>query len=107
MTITNYGIDSYRIYHHNVENSYGQTAVINCYKSGAYKGSLYFYKDGVSIPTSQKTSSGYLYLRFNEGRLRDMIETLRQEKPLYIGFNDVNLWGWLSTSNEPIGEEES
>ena len=107
MSITNYEIDSYRIYHHNEENSYGQTAVINCYKSSAFKGSLYFYKDSASIPPSSKTGSGYLYLRFGENRLRDMIETLRREKPLFIGFNDVNLWGWLSTSNEPVGEEES
>jgi len=93
--------------HYNEENSYGQTAVINCYKSGVYKGSLYFYKDSASVPTSSKTGSGYLYLRFNEARVQNMVETLRQEKPLYIGFNDSNLWGWLSTSNEPIGEEET
>ncbi len=42
MAITNYEIDSYRIYHHNEENSYGQTSVINCYMSESFKGSLYF-----------------------------------------------------------------
>lgn len=107
MAITNHEIDSYKIYHYNAENSYGQIAVINCYKNGSFKGSLYFYKDGETVPASKITSSGYLYLRFNEGSLQSMIETLRQEKPLYIGFNDSNSWGWLSTSTEPIGEEEA
>lgn len=106
MAITNHDIDSYRLYHYNEENSYGQVAVINCYKSGSFKGSLYFYKDSAQMPASV-ISGGYLYLRFREARLPEILETLREEKPLFIGFNDGNKWGWLSTSsNEPVGEEE-
>jgi len=107
MAITNYEINTYRVYQYNEDNTYGQTAVINCYMGNTYKGSLYFYKNSASIPASTKTGSGYLYLRFREGRFSEMVTTLREEKPLYIGFNDHNLWGWLSTSSEPIGEEES
>ena len=107
MAITNYEINTYRLYHFNVENSYGQTAVINCYHNNAFKGTLYFYKDGTTIPASQKTSSGYLYLRFHEARFSEMVDSLRLEKPLYMGFNDGNLWGWLASSNEPVGEEET
>ena len=106
MAITNYEIDTYMIYHMNVENSYGQSAVVNCFKGGAFKGTLYFYREGASIPASQKTSSGYLYLRFHEARYPEVVETLRHEKPLHIGFNDSNQWGWVATSSEPVGEEE-
>ena len=107
MAITNYSFDTYRIYHYNVDNTYGQTAVVNCYSGSSYKGSLYFYKDGVTPPASSKSASGYLYLRFNQNQFNDIITTLREEKPLTMGFNDVNLWGWVSTSQEPVGEEES
>ncbi|MFM2483309.1 hypothetical protein [Celerinatantimonas sp. YJH-8] len=106
MAITSYEIDNYRVYHYNQDNGYQQTAVINCYYDNAFKGSLYFYQEGASIPASSKTSAGYLYLRFSGSQLGSILDTLRQEKPLYIGFNDTNLWGGLSTSNEPIGEEE-
>lgn len=107
MAVTTYTIDAYRLYHFSESNANGQTAVITCFDNGAYKGSLYFYKEVISMPPSVKTSSGTLQLRFNERRFSEMVETFRQEKPLYINFNDATRCGWLSTSNEPIGEEES
>jgi len=107
MAITNYSFDTYRVYLYNSDNTYGQTGVINCYQGSTFRGSLYFYKDGASIPASSKTASGYLYLRFSEKQFNDIMTTLREEKPLNMGFNDGNKWGWVSTSQEPVGEEES
>lgn len=106
MAITNYSIDQYRIYHYNADNTYDQTAIINCFEGTTHRGTLYFYKDGATIPASSKIASGPLYLRFNENRYNEIIATLREEKPISIGFNDGNLWGWVTTSNEPVGEEE-
>ncbi|NVK63364.1 MAG: hypothetical protein HWE22_02205 [Flavobacteriales bacterium] len=107
MAITNHSFDTYRVYHYNADNTYGQTAVVNCYSGSSFKGSLYFYKEGASVPASSKTGSGYLYLRFSEKQFNEIITTLREEKPLNMGFNDSNNWGWVSTSQEPVGEEES
>lgn len=107
MAITNHAFDTYRIYHYNADNTYNQTAVVNCYSGSSYKGSLYFYQDGATVPNSSKSSSGYLYLRFSGSQFSEIIATLREEKPLTMGFNDGNLWGWVSTSQEPVGEEES
>ena len=106
MATTSAAFDTYRLYHYNADNTYGQTAVINCYSGSSFKGSLYFYKEGVTVPVSSKPGS-YIYLRFSEKQMSEIITTLREEKPLYIGFNDVNHWGWVSTSQEPVGEEES
>ena len=107
MATTQREIDKYVVQHLNEDNTYGQSAVINCYKSRSFKGSLYFYKEGTSIPASSKTSSGYLYLRFRHSELENLLDTLRQEKPLYIWFRDEDNWGGLKTSREPVGEEEA
>lgn len=107
MAITNYTIDAYSVYHYNEDNTYGQTAVVNCYQGATHRASLYFYKDGATIPASSKIASGPLYLRFKGIQFSEIMATLREEKPLSVGFNDLNLWGWVTTStNEPIGEQE-
>jgi len=101
-----YDINKYAITHHNEDHA-SLTGVIYCYYGNELKGYLYFYKDGVSVPKSSKSSTGSLYLRFKENKFRDIVETLRLEKPLYIYFDDDSLRGYLSTFEEPIGEEES
>ncbi len=106
MAITNYSIDTYTVYHYTNDNTYDQTAVVNCYQGATHRASLYFYQDGAVIPASSKIASGALYLRFPGNQFSDVMATLREEKPLSVGFNDSNLWGWLTSSTEPVGEEE-
>ena len=106
MAITNYAIDRYTVYHQNVDNGYGQTAVINCFEGATHRGTLYFYRDGVEIPPSQKIASGALYLQFHAARFTEVMETLRREKPLSLTFNDVNRSGSVFSGNELVGEEE-
>ena len=105
MATTQHEIATYLLYH--MTNNFGQSTIINCYDNDGFKGSLYFYKEGDTIPSSSKSSSGNIYLRFRESQLTDMLETLRQEKPLYIWLNDEGLFGGLKTSSELVGEEES
>lgn len=105
MAYTSYEIDSYHVYQYN-EDSSVLTAQINCNKGHDFKGALQFYKDSASVPASFKSNIG-LFLRFNEHKFRDIIETLRLEKPLYIRFNDDSRVGYLATSKEPVGEEEA
>ncbi len=106
MAITNQAIDVYRIYQYSNENSNGQTAVINCFQANTHRASLFFYKTGTTIPPSAILSSGTIYLRFNEARFSEIVSTLRLEEPIHVHYNDGTGLGWLSTSVEPIGEEE-
>ena len=109
MAIINKEIDTYRLYHYNVDSTSGNNVIcsIYCFKGGQFMGGLTFYKEGVTIPPSVKTTQGEPYLRFPENQLANIIETLRQEKPLYLWFNDISKYGGLKTSSEPVGEEES
>ena len=109
MAHTNYEIDNYLMFHENADfiSRYDIICRILCQKGTELKGILYFYKEGVTIPPSSKSSSEKLYLRFPANQMSDIIETLRQEKPLYIRYEDTYNYGALQTSKEPIGEEES
>ncbi len=73
-----------------------------------YKGTLYFYGDDVvDFPPSEKCSDGGLFLTFKNSMMGNMIETLRHEKPLYIGFQEYDRpEGWFFSGKEPVGEEE-
>jgi hypothetical protein len=106
MATTSYAISSYLIYH-NSENNGDLSAVILCSGSTASaQGTLYFYKVGASIPANSKTSSGQLYLRYRESMLAQIVDTLRNESPLTIWFNDTSLQGGLYTGKELVGEGE-
>jgi hypothetical protein len=42
-----------------------------------------------------------------EKQAAEVLETLRNETPLYLWFNDTNHVGTIGTHFEPVGEEES
>ena len=104
-----YEIDSYEVYHYNFEeiSERDATCLIMCNKDKKNVGWLKFIREGATIPSSFESVSGTLVLFFPENQLTNMIETLRHEKPLYLWFVYASRSGWLSTSDEPIGEEES
>ena len=106
MAIKTNDIDSYYIRQY-CALSWELAASIYCYYRTDHMGTLNFYKDGVTIPAGKLTSDGRIFLNFKEQYFGDIIETLRLEKPLYINIDDRVFWGYLSTSKEPIGEEEA
>lgn len=100
-------IDKYAIYH----SAYGNAATdyILCYNAGSVQGEICFYPQGL-VPASSVTSNGYFSLSYETGRFQDIITTLRYEKPIYVALfwdeNNVITTAYISTSQEPIGEQE-
>lgn len=106
-----YTIDGYSIYHYSQDNTYGQSAVINLHIGNLAVASLYFYRDGSPIPASGTSPDGkIIYARFHESRFAEIVETLRNEKPISVYFNPTNKWAWVMVGTglnpEPVGEEE-
>ena len=91
--------DQYRLQY------YSEQAYIECWKGGVPAGTIVFQKDGVPLPPNELVNNRivlyYLLSRFNE-----VISILRHEKPLYLWLNPNNLMGSVSTTLEPIGEQE-
>jgi hypothetical protein len=105
MAIISHQIDVYRVYHYPHGNTKGYTALINCFQANTHRASLFFYRDGVT-PQPSIASSGVIYLHFTEARFNEVIATMREEKPIFVSYNELGGSAYLSTSVEPVGEDE-
>jgi len=63
-------------------------------------------KEGESIPANIAVA-GYPRLYFPASKFEEIMNILRHEDPLYLTLVTSNGIGTISTSNEPIGEEEN
>lgn len=106
MAIISHQIDTYRVYHYAHGNIDGHTVLINCFQANTHRASLFFYRNGVTPQPSLALASGVIYLQFTETRFNEVIATLREEKPIFVSYNDGNGLAYLCTSTEPVGEEE-
>jgi hypothetical protein len=96
--------NSYRLYYQSAPQYIWQSRLY-LYNGGAYVGSVFFMKEGESIPANIEIS-GHPRLHFPSSKFEEIMNVFRHEKPLYIGLVPSNGIGTISTSSEPIGEEE-
>ena len=71
---------------------------------------LQFYPDGKPLPANSKgthvSGKHIFYVSYQYAQLKNMIDLLRNEKPVKFFFRDDNLAAYLTTSDEPVGEGE-
>lgn len=96
--------DSYRLYYHSAPQYQWQSRLY-LYNRGAFVGSIFFIKEGVRMPANIEIS-GHPRLNFPASKFEEIMNILRHEEPLYIALVPSNGIGTISTSNEPVGEEE-
>jgi hypothetical protein len=96
--------NSYRLYYQSAPQ-YSWQSRLYLYNGGSYVGSIFFMKEGVSIPTNLEIS-GKPRLHFPASKFEEIMNIFRHEKPLYLTLVSSNGIGTISTSSEPIGEEE-
>lgn len=98
------GFNSYRLYYHSTPR-YSWQSRLYLYKDGVYVGSMFFMKEGENIPDNIEIG-GHPRLHFPSAKFGEIMNVLRHEDPLYLTLVTTNGIGTISTSNEPIGEEE-
>ena len=96
--------DSYTIYYQSAPQYYWQSRVY-LFKNGGHVGTIMFIKADRPIPANS-LQAGKPVINFPTGSFEEIIAILRYEKPLFITLNPANGIGTISTSKEPIGEEE-
>ena len=71
---------------------------------------LTFYPEGTPLPPNTKDThiSGkpIFYVSYRYAQLANIIDLLRNEKPIRFFFNDGNLAAYVTTADEPVGEGE-
>lgn len=84
-----------------------QVAFIYLYdENSKYLGYFGIIKDGEVLPQNVQHSNKILNIYFHESELNSIIDTLRNESPVYVKFNQTLKWGSISTGREPVGEGE-
>jgi hypothetical protein len=93
------------------DGSAGADALISLGIGNAFA-SLRFYPEGTPLPPNSKaihapTGYPFFYVSYRYAQLANIVDLLRNEKPVKFFFNDTSLISYLTTSDEPVGEGES
>jgi len=71
---------------------------------------LRFYPEGALLPSNSKvihvSGKPIYYVSYRYSQLGNAIDLLRNEKPIKFFFRDDTMAAYLTTSSEPVGEEE-
>lgn len=74
--------------------------------AGKYVGYVGIIKDGAPLPNNVQWPNGILNMYFHEAELVSLLDTLRNERPVFVKFNTDLKWGSVGTNQEPVGEQE-
>jgi len=85
-----------------------RVAYIRCFSgTNADIALLVFYADGAPMPPKNSVSAnGVPNLYFRSSQFLTVLTLFREEKPLFVNFDTTTLLGSLTTSYEPVGEDE-
>lgn len=81
-------------------------AFIQLFNAGVFMGQLTFHKEGAPVPGNVLTASGIHFLHYSLSRFRDVLQILQYEKPLSVVIDRATGSAKLTTSFEPVGEQE-
>jgi hypothetical protein len=113
MAWQSFPVDQYEIFHValNTPGFPDIYAFVSLYWGGQSHATLWFHRDSaVAVPPNGSFGSGSTikyYARFRQAQLRDAVDLLRNEKPVFFQWNDTTLGAFLATGSEPVGEAET
>ena len=68
---------------------------------------LTFYPDNKTLPENHYDSrSKLVYLRYPMSMFANIIDILRNEKPIFFSYSKNSNMGYFRTGKEPVGEGE-
>ncbi len=80
-------------------------ALVKCYHNDDFVLQMSFYPDNKSVPENHyDLTSNLVYLRYPISMYANVIDILRNEKPIYFSYSEKSKMGYLRTGKEPIGE---
>ena len=110
MAITFVDVTSYLVFNYGgPQGNSGARAVISLGIPNAFA-SLVFYPDSAVLPGNSVSThiSGKLMfaVSYPYSAYAGVLDLLRNEKPIKFFFRDDNFAAYITTSNEPVGENE-
>ncbi len=87
------------------QNTVYPRALVKCYHDDDFVVQINFYPDNKKVPENFYDKRNKLvYLRYHMSMYPNVIDLLRNEKPIYFSYSDSLKMGHLRTGKEPIGE---
>ena len=74
--------------------------------NAGYIGYASFIKDGHPLPANVRWSNGVLNIYFPLTAMVPLLDTLRNERPVFVRYNTDLNWGSIGTTAEAVGEQE-
>ncbi|HEX6750119.1 MAG TPA: hypothetical protein VF092_22685 [Longimicrobium sp.] len=103
-------VSTYQVYAYGGPNPISHIDAAIVLPAGHSTVSLVFYHDGAVIPANTMVPLGlgnFLYtMRYRYAQFANVLDLLRNEKPIRFYFDDQSMLGYITTSDEPIGEAE-
>jgi hypothetical protein len=112
MAITFVDVSTYLVFAYGGPNgNAGADATVSLGIPNAFA-SLRFYREGIPLPansTAIHAPSGntIFYVSYRYAQLTNVLDLLRNEKPIRFFFRDDTLAAYITTSSEPVGEGEN
>ena len=96
--------DRYRVYFYTAPQ-YRWDVRIDLDQGGTPKATLLFMKASEALPANT-SQNGVILLHYPMAHYPRVMDLLRNERPLYVTLNAANGIGAISSSAEPVGEQE-
>ena len=81
--------------------------IVKCYHDDDYVLQASFYPDNKKLPANYyDVNSKLVYLRYPISMYANILDLMRNEKPIYFSFSEKSKLGYIRTGKEPIGEGE-
>ena len=82
--------------------------LIKCYNDDEFVLQLNFHPDNKTLPENHfDVRNNLVYLQYPMSMYYNIVDTLRNEKPLYFHWTRELNMGFLRTGKEPVGEGET
>ena len=69
-------------------------------------GTIDFWEEGIKLPADQLSESLGVQFSLYITRMDDVVDMLRNEKPVFIAWQESLKNAYIGTSTEPVGEGE-
>ena len=106
MATESFQVINYQYSQYSSRTAYRTSLVL---RAGLKTCAIIFIDDpNAALPAAKKVGNNYFEFYFHQHQFPHLIDMVRHENPIYVHYSDsVNNNSRISTSNEPIGEEES
>ena len=90
---------------HSKENLIYPRAIVKCYHDDDFILQINFYPDSKTLPENYyDVKFKLVYLRYRLSMYPNIIDLLRNEKPIYFSYSQKSKVGYVRTGKEPVGE---